>query len=174
MKLRITLAAVAVYFCLIPSALAQSRHDGLPADIARAVSTYNRYTVFDDVRVNVDGGTVTLTGKVTLPIKKEEIGRRVAAIDGVTAVRNDIAVLEAQPSDDNLRQRIARAIYSNAAFWRYAAMPTPPIRILVERGRVTLTGAVATETERSLARSLASGHGESSLACDLMIERNAR
>lgn len=174
MKLRITLAAVAVCFCLIPSALAQSRSDGLQADVARAVSTYNRYTVFDDVRVHLDGGMVTLTGKVTLPIKKEEIGRRVAAIDGVMTVRNDIDVLEAQPSDDNLRQRIARAIYSDAAFWRYAAMPTPPIRILVERGRVTLTGAVATETERSLARTLASGQGASSLACDLTIERTAR
>lgn len=173
MKLRITLAAVAVFLCLASNALAQPRPDGLLAEIARAVSTYSRYTVFDDVRAQLDGGVVTLSGKVTMLVKKEEIGRRVAALDGVTAVRNEIAVLAAVASDDDLRQRVARAIYSNAAFWRYAAMPTPPIRILVERGRVTLTGAVATDTERSLARSLASGHGESTLACELIVERMA-
>jgi osmotically-inducible protein OsmY len=174
MKLRITLAAVAVFLCLASNALAQPRPDGLLAEIARAVSTYSRYTVFDDVRAQLDGGVVTLSGKVTTLVKKEEIGRRVAALDGVTAVRNEIDVLAAVASDDDLRQRVARAIYSNAAFWRYAAMPTPPIRILVERGRVTLTGAVATDTERSLARSLASGHGESTLACELTVERMAR
>lgn len=174
MKLRITLAAVAVFLCLASNALAQPRPDGLLTEIARAVSTYSRYTVFDDVRAQLDGGVVTLSGKVTMRVKKEEIGRRVAALDGVTAVRNEIDVLAAVASDDDLRQRVARAIYSDAAFWRYAAMPTPPIRILVERGRVTLTGAVATDTERSLARSLASGHGESTLTCELTVERTAR
>lgn len=174
MKVRITLAAVAVFFCLAVNAFAQSRPDRLLADVGRAVSTYSRYTVFDDVRAQLDSGVVTLSGKVTMLVKKEEIGRRVAALDGVTAVRNHIDVLAAVASDDDLRQRVARAIYSDAAFWRYAAMPTPPIRILVERGRVTLTGAVATDTERSLARSLASGQGESSLSCELIVERTAR
>ena len=174
MTFRSALAAVAAFVCLTSHAFAQPRLDGLQDDVARAVSTYNRYTVFDDVRVQVDGGVVTLSGKVTAALKKEEIGKRAAAVDGVTAVRNEIDVLAASPSDDDLRQRIARAIYSNAAFWRYAALPTPPIRILVERGRVTLTGMVASESERMLARSLATGLGESSLACELSIERSSR
>ena len=43
--------------------------------------------------------------------------------------------------DDELRFRIARAIYGNSAFWNYAAMANPPIHIVVNRGRVTLTAS---------------------------------
>ena len=170
MKFGIVLAAVVTLVCA-PLATAQPRTEPLPTEIARSVTTYSRYTVFDDVRAHIDGGTVTLSGKVTIPAKKEELGRRVAAVHGVTSLRNEIEVLTALPSDDDLRHRVARAIYGNAAFWRYAAMPAPPIRILVEQGRVTLTGAVATESDRMLAKSLATGLGESSILCELRIER---
>lgn len=170
MPSRISFAVLAACFCFALSASAQAR-DAQLADITRAVHTYSRYTVFDDVRVRVEAGAVTLTGKVTLPLKKDELGKRIASLPGVTAVQNEIEVLARSPIDDDLRQRIARAIYGNSAFWRYAAMPTPPIRILVERGRVTLTGVVATESDRMLARSLATGLGEASLVCDLRTER---
>ena len=169
MKSLIALAAVALSLGAASNALAQPRL--LPSDVARSVATYSRYTVFDDVRVHVDEGTVTLSGKVTEPVKKDELGKRVAALAGVTALRNEIEVLPALPSDDDLRHRVARAIYGNAAFWRYAAMPTPPIRILVDRGRVTLTGVVQSDADRLLARSLASGLGETSLRCELRAER---
>jgi len=134
------------------------------------VHSYARYTVFDDVRAEVRDGVVTLAGKVTLGAKKEEIGRRVAAVDGVRAVRNSIGVLPASATDDAIRHKAARAIYGHAAFWQYAAMPNPPIHIIVEHGRVTLTGSVRNETDRALARSLATGHGETSLACDLLVK----
>ena len=61
--------------------------------------------------------------------------------------------------DDELRFRIARAIYGNSSFWNYAAMANPPIHIVVNRGRVTLTGVVNSNVERMLARSLATGFG---------------
>jgi hypothetical protein len=170
MNVRIVLAALLLLATATVS-LAQSRADTLPSEVARAVTTYSRYTVFDDVRAQVDGSAVTLSGKVTLPVKKDELGKRIAALDGVTALRNEIEVLPALPSDDDLRHRVARAIYGNSAFWRYAAMSTPPIRILVERGSVTLTGMVATDSDRMLARSLAAGLGETSLTCELKTER---
>ena len=171
MKFRIVLTALAALLCVASAGLAQPRADNLPSDVTRSVTTYSRYTVFDDVRTLVEGSTVTLSGKVTLRVKKDELGNRVAALPGVTALRNEIEVLGSLPSDDDLRHRIARAIYSNAAFWRYGAMPVPPIRILVEQGRVTLTGVVANQSERMLARSLASGLGEASLTCALRTER---
>ena len=173
MNCKILVAAFVACLYLHGSAVAQPRTDVVSA-VARAVSGYDKYTVFDDVRADIDGGAVTLSGKVTLPAKKDELGRRVAAVDGVTSLRNDIEVLAASPADDDLRRKVARAIYGNATFWRYAAMPTPPIRILVEHGRVTLTGVVATDSERLLARSLATGLGETSLACELTIERAGR
>lgn len=175
MKLRVPLAVAAMLLCFTSSlAAARAQADDLAAAVARSVTSYTRYTVFDDVRAQLDGTVVTLTGKVTTPGKKEEIGKRIGAIDGVTAVRNDIGVLAASPTDDELRRRVARAIYGNAAFWRYAAMPTPPIRILVEHGHVTLTGVVGTDSDRALARSLATGLGETSLSCELTTERASR
>lgn len=129
--------------------------------VAQSVRTYPRLTIFDDVEAEVDGGVVTLTGQVTLQQKRDELGARVASLSGVRQVRNDIVVLKASSRDDTLRRKIARAIYGNPAFWRYAAMPHPPIHILVEDGHVRLTGVVPSDVDRALAQSLATGHGES-------------
>ena len=65
---------------------------------------------------------------------------------------NEIAVLPASLFDDQLRYGIARAIYENPNFWHYAARANPSIHIVVERGHVTLTGVVDSETDRQLAR----------------------
>lgn len=159
------LLAAAMATVLPPAAAAQPVADeaAVRAAIARAVTTYGRFTIFDDVTMEVASGHVTLRGKVTMPFKKEEIGRRAQAAAPEYSFTNDIDVLPASVHDDALRQRVARAIYGNAAFWRQAAMANPPIHIIVERGRVTLTGVVPTEVDRALARSLATGLGELSL-----------
>jgi len=174
MKFTILLALVAALLTGRLPAAAQSTDEHVRDEVARALSSYARLTVFDDVQAHVESGVVTLTGKVTAPLKKDELGKRVGKAGGVDVVRNEIEILPASTGDDELRRRIARAIYGNAAFWRYAAMPTPPIRILVDRGRVTLTGTVATESDRVLARSLATGLGETSLSCELRTERASR
>ena len=85
---------------------------------------------------------MTLTGKVTMPYKRDDIEKRVAKVDGVRRCSDQIEVLPVSQFDDQLRYRIARAIYSNSNFWNYAIMPNPPIHIVVEHGRVTLTGVV--------------------------------
>ena len=72
--------------------------------------------------------------------------------------------------DDELRFRIARAIYGNPSFWHYAAMANPPIHIVVENGNVTLTGVVNSNVERALARSLAVGFGAFSVTNDLKTD----
>ena len=76
--------------------------------------------------------------------------------------------------DDELRFRIARAIYSNSSFWNYAAMANPPIRVVVNRGRVTLEGVVQSNVERMLARSLASGFGEFEVKNELKTDAEVR
>jgi hyperosmotically inducible protein len=179
MKFRNALAAIAASLYLTTTAsaalLEQGRSDvQLTDDIVRSVQTYSRFTVFDDVQVQVANGVATLTGRVTMPFKKEELALRASALDGVREVRNEIGVLPASPVDDDLRHKVARAIYGNAAFWQYAAMPNPPIHIVVEGGRVTLTGVVHSEVDRTLARSLACGHGEVSLTSALRTETEAR
>jgi hyperosmotically inducible periplasmic protein len=124
-------------------------------DISKTVTRYTQFTIFDDVDVVVKNGIVTLTGDVTMPHKRDDIEKRVAKVDGVLEVRNQIKVLPASLSDDRLRYRIARAIYDNPQFWNYAIGPNPPIHIIVEHGRVTLTGVVNNDVDRMIARSLA-------------------
>ncbi len=121
-----------------------------------SVQGYSFFTVFDDVSVQVEDGVVTLTGKVTMPHKRDDLAKRVARLDGVSHVINKITVLPLSRFDDELRQQIARSIYGHANFFNYAAMMNPPIHIIVEHGVVTLTGVVASEVDRSLARMLAS------------------
>jgi hyperosmotically inducible protein len=155
---RTVVLACSLTAVLAGPALAQVERRDLQvsSDIARQVSRYPDFTVFDDVNVEVEKGTVTLTGKVTMPYKRTDIERRVSRVAGVDTVKNQIEVLPASISDDALRYRIARAIYGNQMFWKYATMPNPPIHIVVDRGRVTLTGVVHNDVERALARSLAS------------------
>jgi hyperosmotically inducible protein len=153
------------------AASAQDRRDlRVGDDVVRQVNTYPQFTIFDDVNARIEQGVVTLTGKVTMPYKKNDIGRRIAGIDGVREVQNNIGVLPASSYDDQLRQRIARAIYGNPSFWNYAAMARPPIHIIVEGGRVTLTGVVNSNVERMLARSLATGFGELSVESELRTD----
>jgi hyperosmotically inducible periplasmic protein len=128
-------------------------------DIATAVQRYSQFTIFDDISANVKDGVVTLTGKVTMPYKRDDIEKRIAKVNGVHSVSDQITVLPVSQFDDELRYRIARSIYNNSNFWNYAMMPNPPIHIVVEHGRVTLTGLVQSEVDRMLARSLATQFG---------------
>ena len=147
----------------------QTRHD-LFERIQEQVLRYAFFTVFDDVNVEIGtDGTVVLTGHVTGEHKTRAIEKRVAALDGVTAVTNAIAVLPASRFDDELRYVTARAIYGNPHFWRYAVGANPPIHIVVERGHVTLTGVVANETDRQLARSLAGQFNAFSVTNELRL-----
>jgi hyperosmotically inducible periplasmic protein len=143
-------------------------------DVASSVERYTRFTIFDDVNAIVKDGVVTLTGRVTMPYKRDDIERRVARVHGVRAVRNEIEALPVSQFDDELRYRIARAIYGHSNFWNYAIMANPPIHIVVERGRVTLTGVVGTEVDRMLARSLASGFGAFSVKSELKTDAEVR
>jgi hyperosmotically inducible protein len=151
--------------------LAQERENlQIFRDVSDQVLRYTRFTIFDSVHANVDDGVVTLSGKVTMPYKKHDIERRVAKVDGVREVRNDIEVLPVSIHDDELRHRIARSIYGNSAFWNYAAMANPPIHVIVEHGRVTLEGVVNSNVERMLARSLASSFDAFSVTNNLKTD----
>lgn len=166
----------AMALMLSPTAHAQAvRTDAqIFSGVARAVETYPRFTVFDDINGSVDHGVVTLTGKVTMPFKATDIARRVARVPGVTAVRNEIKTLPVSFFDDELRYRIARAIYGNSEFWQYASMENPPIHIIVENGKVTLTGVVNNNMQRMLARSLASSFDAFSVKDDLKTDAEMR
>ena len=143
-------------------------------DIADQVNRYTQLTVFDSISASVNDGRVVLTGWVTMPFKRDDLERRVRKVEGVATIDNKIGVLPVSQFDDELRFRIARAIYGHSSFWNYAAMANPPIRVIVNHGRVTLEGVVQSNVERMLARSLASGFGEFALTNELKTDAEVR
>jgi hyperosmotically inducible protein len=53
--------------------------------------------------------------------------------------------------DDGIRMAEYRAIYSESSLLRYAMQAVPPIHIIVDTGKVTLEGVVATQSDKDLA-----------------------
>jgi hyperosmotically inducible protein len=139
---RIFASALLVLALSVPAA-AQQTSLQLFRSVQRQVLTYPQFSVFDSIHAQITDGTVTLSGKVTMPFKRKEIEERVSRIPGIKGVNNRIEVLPASQSDDQLRIGIANAIYGNSAFSNYATQVNPPIHIVVERGRVWLEGVVA-------------------------------
>jgi osmotically-inducible protein OsmY len=68
----------------------------------------------------------------------------------VKDVVDNINVLPTSPMDDDIRLRVARAIYGNTSLSRYAIDPAKPIRIIVENGHVTLYGVVDNQMDKQL------------------------
>jgi osmotically-inducible protein OsmY len=169
-------ATLFVSLLALNSAYAQSERKDLQVfnDIADQVNRYTQLTIFDSISADVNDGRVVLSGWVTMPFKRDDLEKRVRKVEGVNAIDNKIGVLPVSQFDDELRFRIARAIYSHSSFWQYAAMPNPPIRIVVNRGHVALEGVVQSNVERMLARSLASGFGAFDVKNDLKTDAEVR
>ena len=129
----------------------------IQSEVVDSVLGYVHYGVFDSVGVGVDGGVVTLTGSVVQPWHKDDIQKRVARLEGVREVKNQIRVQPVSISDDRLRVELYRRIYGNGMFQRYASFANPPIRIVVENGNITLTGLVNSQVEKAVLGSIARG-----------------
>ena len=129
----------------------------LATEVADQVRAYAYYTIFDDVQGTVRDGVVTLTGKVTDPYKASQIAERVKRVQGVRDVDNKLESLPVSMFDNELRATIAARIYRDPMFWNYGVQPNPPIHIIVDHGRVTLTGVVTSEVDRRVAEATARG-----------------
>jgi hyperosmotically inducible protein len=137
-------------------AVARSESDEVLAElVAKRLQRYVFFSIFDDADVEVDDGVVTLTGRVTMPYKAEAFADLAAHVPGVQEVRNEVQPLPVSKFDDQLRYAIARRIYGDELFVRYATQANPPVHIVVEHGRVTLTGVVFSEVERRTAEAIA-------------------
>ncbi|MBZ5672785.1 MAG: BON domain-containing protein [Acidobacteriia bacterium] len=115
------------------------------------------YGVFDNLTYRVDGSKVTLFGQVRDPKLKDDAGKAVKGIEGVSAVDNQIEVLPLSGMDDQTRIAVYRAIYSKPALQRYQMGAVPPIHIIVKNGNVTLEGAVANQADKDVAGIAANG-----------------
>ncbi|HWC98492.1 MAG TPA: BON domain-containing protein [Candidatus Sulfopaludibacter sp.] len=121
------------------------------AKVRHEVLSYPYFTIFDDISYRVENGHVELLGEVSQPYKKSDLAHIVRDIPGVTSVSDSLKVLPLSDMDNRLRLQIARAIYRDPMFTRYAMEAVPPIHIIVENGHVTLTGVVSTQMEKEVA-----------------------
>ena len=141
--------------------------------VAEKVRRYVFFSVFDDVNVAVSEGVVTLTGYVTMPYKSEAMAKLASRVSGVQDVTDKLEVLPVSSFDDSIRHTIAVRIYNDPLFWNYAIQVNPPIHVIVQHGRVTLTGVVFSEVERRKAELIARGaFGVFSVDNQLRLEKD--
>jgi len=144
--------------------------------VRHEIAMYPRYSIFDDLGFSVINGQVVLSGDVTQPIEKSDLGRLVEKLPGVTSVTNNINVLPLSDFDNRLRAQIARAVFSAPTLSQYAMMPMPSIHIIVNNGHVTLVGTVASDMDKQIAGMRANGAGLSfgPVINNLVVENPAR
>ena len=133
------------------------------------------YNVFDWLEAEVlPHDTVVLRGQVTQPTTKSDAEARVRSLESVAKVVNEIEVLPASPSDDQIRLAMYRAIFNyNSPLFQYSMRAVPPVHIIVKNGHVTLKGVVATDMDRQLAYMAANGvPGVFEVKNDLMVENS--
>jgi hyperosmotically inducible protein len=133
------------------SSVQPNSQDYITREVRHELVMLPYYGVFDNLAYRVDGQTVTLLGQVTKPTLKSDAENVVKKIEGVSRVENQIQVLPLSPMDDRIRMAAYRAIYSEPSLNKYALQAVPPIHIIVDNGKVTLEGVVASDTDKNLA-----------------------
>lgn len=144
-------------FILLLLPLAMFAASDLVKEVRHELVTLPYYGVFDNLSYRVDGSKVTLFGQVRDPVLKDQAGKAVKSIEGVSAVDNQIEVLPVSGMDDATRMAVYRAIYSKPTLQRYQLNAVPPIHIIVKNGNVTLEGVVANEMDKNVAGIAANG-----------------
>jgi hyperosmotically inducible protein len=145
--------------------------DRLNREVRHELVMLPYYGVFDNLAYRVDGATVTLLGQVTRPTLKSDAENVVKGIEGVEHVNNQIQVLPLSPMDDRIRLAVYRAIFSQPGLDRYAMQAVPPIHIIVDNGKVTLEGVVASQADKDRANIQANGvNGVFSVVNNLHVE----
>lgn len=133
------------------------------------------YGVFDHISYKVDGNTVFLYGKVANAVNQRSAERSVKRIDGVERVINGIEVLPLSGFDNSIRYRTLQTIANGGSLYRYFQGANPSVRIVVDRGNVTLEGFVRSRGDANLANILANQvSGVFSVTNNLQIERDSR
>jgi hyperosmotically inducible protein len=179
MKTKILTLAFA-FFIATSAALAagtpanKDNQRGTEREIRKELVTLPYYGVFDNLAYKVDGDTVTLYGQVVRPSTRKDAEKRVAKVEGVERVVNQIEVLPLSNFDDSIRLRTYRAVFRSGSLYRYAQGANPSLHIIVKNGHVTLEGVVSNEGDRNLANIAARGvSGVFSVTNNLRVERRS-
>ena len=122
---------------------------------------YDRVGYYDNafnyLALSVKDGVVTIAGDTMTDMARDSALAIVQRTPGVKDVVTEVKVLPASFFDDSLRLRTARAIYGDSVLGRYGTDPANPIRIVVDKGHVTLYGTVQSAMDKNIAGVRASG-----------------
>lgn len=146
---------------------------GIERKIFKKIIGLPNYGLFDHISYKVDGGTVTLYGKVASLGTRKAAENAVQNVEGVQTVINNIENLPPSSFDNSIRYRIVRSFVNSAGLYGYLREPNPSVRIIVENGRVTLEGFVNNRGTSDLMNILANGvPGVFSVTNNLVVEKD--
>jgi len=106
---------------------------------------------FNFVTASVEDGVVTLNGETRTEVDRDSALALVDTTPGVKDVVNNTKVAPVSFFDDDIRIRALRAIYRDPVLSRYAIDPAKPIRIVVDRGTLSLYGVVGSAMDKQIA-----------------------
>jgi hyperosmotically inducible periplasmic protein len=154
------------------SAKAQAR---ITKEVRHRILMLPDFGTFDNIAFKLNGYDVVLIGQVTRGSLKDDAERVVKRIEGVERVANQIEVLPTSINDDRLRRDLFNAIYRYGPLQHYGVGSNRPIRIIVNRGHVTLEGVVDRQSDKNLAGIRANGvAGVFSVQNNLMVPGKGR
>jgi len=146
-------------------------------DVRKSILRSPNYGVFDSVGAKVEDGVLFLDGSVRRGYTRNDIVDRVAKVEGLRGLRDQIAVQGVSTFDDRLRREIYFQVYGER-FTHFASPANPPVRIVVDRGRVTLTGSVPSNVDRvmigHIARNTSAFKVDNRIEVDSEREKEAR
>lgn len=127
----------------------------LEKDVRKAILRSPNYGVFDSVGVTIEDGVVLVQGSVRMGYRKNDILDRVARVEGLRGLTDGVQVQSVSQFDDRLRGQLYREIYGSQRFVHFTNLANPPVRIVVDRGHVTLTGYVPSRVDQALLGTIA-------------------
>ena len=107
--------------------------------------------LFNFVDVTVKDGVATLNGETYNDLGRDSALALANSMPGVKDVVDNIKVSPVSGFDDRIRISALRAIYRDPVLGRYASDPAKPIRIVVDNGKLSLYGTVATAMDKQVA-----------------------
>lgn len=153
---------------------AANLHATIIKEVRHELTMLPRYSLFDWIEYEVQpDNTVILRGQVRGLTLRADAEAVVKQIEGVTKVVNKIEDLPVSPSDEQIRRKVYRAIYSeDGPLFRYAIQAVPSIHIIVKNGNVALKGVVDSQMDSDLAYQKALGVSQIfSVKNDLRVEK---
>ncbi len=107
--------------------------------------------IFNFVDASVNNGVATLSGETRSDVGRDSAVSLANNMPGVKDVVDNIKVSPVSAFDDRIRISALRAIYRDPVLSRYASDPAKPIRIVVDNGKLSLYGTVASTMDKQVA-----------------------